>query len=192
MLIFSTVLIIVLHNWKMQAVYVSLYCTVQCCTKAIGLLHNSYDNFNLPNVIANAYWHRQTFILKKIHVEMVENDTLCSRAANSTRIRESICAMIHVASRHENQVFSYLIPTINVTIYIYFDSLKLGEFAPMCSHSLNTFKLVTCHILQVINLSFTPQPTMWFTSRPIPGKVKLLLISGKKSASLLDHISRFF
>ena len=26
---------------------------------------------------------------------------------------------------------------------------------------------------------------------PIPGKVKLLLISGKKSASLLDHISRF-
>ena len=27
--------------------------------------------------------------------------------------------------------------------------------------------------------------------RPIPGKVKLLLISGKKSASLLDHISRF-
>ena len=27
---------------------------------------------------------------------------------------------------------------------------------------------------------------------PIPGKVKLLLISGKKSASLLDHISRFF
>ena len=29
------------------------------------------------------------------------------------------------------------------------------------------------------------------TCRPIPGKVKLLLISGKKSASLLDHISRF-
>ena len=28
-------------------------------------------------------------------------------------------------------------------------------------------------------------------NRPIPGKVKLLLISGKKSASLLDHISRF-
>ena len=27
--------------------------------------------------------------------------------------------------------------------------------------------------------------------RAIPGKVKLLLISGKKSASLLDHISRF-
>ena len=27
--------------------------------------------------------------------------------------------------------------------------------------------------------------------RPIPGKVKLLLISGKKSASLLGHISRF-
>ena len=27
--------------------------------------------------------------------------------------------------------------------------------------------------------------------RPIPGKAKLLLISGKKSASLLDHISRF-
>ena len=27
--------------------------------------------------------------------------------------------------------------------------------------------------------------------RPIPGKVKLSLISGKKSASLLDHISRF-
>ena len=27
--------------------------------------------------------------------------------------------------------------------------------------------------------------------RPIPGKVKLLLISGKKSPSLLDHISRF-
>ena len=26
---------------------------------------------------------------------------------------------------------------------------------------------------------------------PIPGKVKLLLISGEKSASLLDHISRF-
>ena len=26
---------------------------------------------------------------------------------------------------------------------------------------------------------------------PIPGKVKLLLISGKKSASLLDHMSRF-
>ena len=30
-----------------------------------------------------------------------------------------------------------------------------------------------------------------FYQRPIPGKVKLLLISGKKSASLLDHISRF-
>ena len=28
--------------------------------------------------------------------------------------------------------------------------------------------------------------------RPIPGKVKLLLISGKKSASLYDHISRFY
>ena len=28
-------------------------------------------------------------------------------------------------------------------------------------------------------------------NRPIPGKVKLLLISGKKSPSLLDHISRF-
>ena len=28
-------------------------------------------------------------------------------------------------------------------------------------------------------------------SRPIPGKVKLLLISGQKSASLLDHVSRF-
>ena len=27
--------------------------------------------------------------------------------------------------------------------------------------------------------------------RPIPGKVKLLLTSGKKSACLLDHISRF-
>ena len=27
--------------------------------------------------------------------------------------------------------------------------------------------------------------------RPIPGNVKLLLISGQKSASLLDHISRF-
>ena len=30
-----------------------------------------------------------------------------------------------------------------------------------------------------------------FWSWQIPGKVKLLLISGKKSASLLDHISRF-
>ena len=28
-------------------------------------------------------------------------------------------------------------------------------------------------------------------TRPIPGKVKLLLISGKKSPPLLDHISRF-
>ena len=30
-----------------------------------------------------------------------------------------------------------------------------------------------------------------YCNRPIPGKVKLLLISEKKSASLLDHISRF-
>ena len=29
------------------------------------------------------------------------------------------------------------------------------------------------------------------SNRSIPGKVKVLLISGKKSASLLDHISRF-
>ena len=32
---------------------------------------------------------------------------------------------------------------------------------------------------------------LWKILRSIPGKVKLLLISGKKSASLLDHISRF-
>ena len=33
--------------------------------------------------------------------------------------------------------------------------------------------------------------TEYMAIRPIPGKVKLLLISGKKSPSLLDHISRF-
>ena len=45
------------------------------------------------------------------------------------------------------------------------------------------------------NTSFAADKVWWYrwhtSIRPIPGKVKLLLISGKKSASLLDHISRF-
>ena len=39
--------------------------------------------------------------------------------------------MIREASRHENQVFS-LNHTVNVTVYIYFDSASLDEFAPLC------------------------------------------------------------
>ena len=60
------------------------------------------------------------------------------RAANLTRIRESILAMIRVASRHENQVFS-LNRTVNVTVDSYFDSCK---FRPICTPVSHYIKII--------------------------------------------------
>ena len=61
----------------------------------------------------------------------------------------------------------------------------------LCSAEKNP----ACRVLRIVNvvhdvlrgLLMNPSKYIW----PIPGKVKVLLISGKKSASLLNHISRF-
>ena len=61
---------------------------------------------------------------------------------------------------------------------------NLHSQPPLCHcnpPSITVVKVSVCH-----STSFSI-----FALWPIPGKVKLLLISGKKSASLLDHISRF-
>ena len=94
-----------------------------------------------------------------------------------------------------------------------FINYTLKKIQRLCSPVREAFSYITRHISlwfnEVIPYASLNHNEIWQKSpkvsrgicktenwrssrpRPIPGKVKLLLVSGKKSASLLDHISRF-
>ena len=61
----------------------------------------------------------------------------------------------------------------------------------VCTQQLPLYQKRHIHRHKTAHTTTPIRSTLDNSKRPIPGKVKLLLISGKKSASLLDHISRF-